>query len=151
MEHSRHARSDSDAPLEAGQALSVLIVDDSFLMRRVLRDILEKADGLCIAGEAADGQEALKRVAELSPDVILLDIEMPHMDGIEFLRRARLLTDARIIVISSITQLGSSRAMAALDLGACDILPKTSGVLSIDMEVQRSAALLDAIHRCTAV
>jgi len=148
MKHSRHAP--PDAPLDAGQALSVLIVDDSFLMRRVLRNILEKADGLCIAGEAADGQEALKRVAELSPAVILLDIEMPHMDGIEFLRRARLLTDARIIVISSITQLGSPRAMEALDLGASDILPKTSGVLSIDLEEQRSAALLDAIRYGTA-
>ncbi|HEX6591505.1 MAG TPA: response regulator, partial [Moraxellaceae bacterium] len=69
----------------------VLIVDDSFLMRRVIRNIIERDEGLVVAGEAADGMEALEMVAALAPEVILLDIEMPRMDGIEFLRRAQLI------------------------------------------------------------
>lgn len=130
--------------------LRVLVVDDSFLMRRVLRSILETDASLLVVGEAADGQEALVRVAELDPDMILLDIEMPRMDGIEFLRRAQLVTDARVIVISSVAQLGSPQAMDVLSLGAVDILPKPSGVLSVDFEVRRGHALLEAIHRCAA-
>ena len=58
----------------------VLIVDDSFLMRRVIRNIIERDAGLVVAGEAADGMEALEMVAALEPEVILLDIEMPRMD-----------------------------------------------------------------------
>ncbi|MGH8494336.1 MAG: response regulator [Moraxellaceae bacterium] len=128
----------------------VLIVDDSFLMRRVIRNIIERDESLAVAGEAADGMEALELVAQLDPEVILLDIEMPRMDGIEFLRRAQLITDACVIVISSVAQLGSPQAMEVLALGASDILPKPSGVLSVDFEEQRGHALLDAIARCAA-
>ncbi|MFZ5757549.1 MAG: response regulator [Pseudomonadota bacterium] len=128
----------------------ILIVDDSFLMRRVIRNIVERDPALEIIGEARDGVEALERVLELSPDVVLLDIEMPRMDGIEFLRRAQLVSDACVIVISSVTQLGSPQALEVLDLGAADILPKPSGVLSVDFEEQRGHALLEAIHRCAA-
>jgi two-component system chemotaxis response regulator CheB len=132
------------------KARRVLIVDDSFLMRRVIRNIIERDPGLEVIGEAADGIEALEQVASLDPQVILLDIEMPRMDGIEFLRRAQLITDACVIVISSVAQLGSPQAMEVLALGAADILPKPSGVLSVDFEEQRGHALLDAIARCAA-
>jgi len=128
----------------------VLVVDDSFLMRRVIRGIVDQDPSLNIVGEAADGIDALKKVAELAPDIVLLDIEMPRMDGIEFLRRARVTCDARVIVISSIAQLGSGHAASALDLGVDDILPKPSGVLSMDLEERRSRELLAAIHRCLA-
>lgn len=134
----------------AGAPRRVLIVDDSFLMRRVIRNIIERDENLAVAGEAADGMEALEMVASLDPEVILLDIEMPRMDGIEFLRRAQLITDACVIVISSVAQLGSPQAMEVLALGAADILPKPSGVLSVDFEEQRGHALLDAIARCAA-
>lgn len=131
-------------------ARRVLIVDDSFLMRRVIRNIVELEPALAVVGEAADGEEALEQVMALDPQVILLDIEMPRMDGIEFLRRVQLISDASVIVISSVAQLGSPQAMEALELGAVDILPKPSGVLSVDFEEQRGHALLDAIARCAA-
>jgi chemotaxis response regulator CheB len=70
------------------------------------------------------------------------------MDGIEFLRRARLLTSAKVIVISSVARIDSPEAQTVLELGAVDIIPKPSGVLSVDFEEQKSRELLDAIHKC---
>lgn len=128
--------------------IKVLIVDDSFLMRRIIRNIVEKDEQMNIVGEASDGAIALEKVTELNPDLILLDIEMPNMDGIEFLRRARLLTSAKVIVISSVARIDSPEAQTVLELGAVDIIPKPSGVLSVDFEEQKSRELLDAIHKC---
>jgi len=128
--------------------IKVLIVDDSFLMRRIIHNIIDKDEQMTVVGEAADGAIALEKVAELKPDLILLDIEMPNMDGIEFLRRARLLTSAKVIVISSVARIDSPEAQTVLELGAVDIIPKPSGVLSVDFEEQKSRELLDAIHKC---
>ncbi len=128
--------------------MRVLIVDDSFLMRRIIRNIIEKDNSLEVVGEAPDGIVALEKVSELSPDIILLDIEMPNMDGIEFLRRAKLVTSAKVIIISSVARIDSKEAREVLELGAVDIIPKPSGVLSIDFEEQKSLELLDAIHKC---
>jgi len=128
--------------------LKVLIVDDSFLMRRIIRNIIEKDPSLEVVGEAPDGVIALEKVTELSPDIVLLDIEMPNMDGIEFLRRAKLITSAKVIIISSVARIDSKEAREVLELGAADIIPKPSGVLSIDFEEQKSKDLLDAIHKC---
>ena len=106
----------SNSSIKTGaDTMRVLIVDDSFLMRRIIRNIIEKDNSLEVVGEAPDGIVALEKVAELSPDIILLDIE---------------------------------EAREVLELGAVDIIPKPSGVLSIDFEEQKSLELLDAIHKC---
>lgn len=140
-----------NSPLIASLPLwQILIVDDSFLMRRVIRSIIERDARLQVTGEATDGLDALQKAAALRPDLILLDIEMPRMDGLEFLRHARLQVTAPVVVISSVAQLGSPQAMRALDLGAVDVLPKPSGVLSMDLDAERGSELLDAIQRCTA-
>jgi two-component system chemotaxis response regulator CheB len=139
----------SNSSIKTGaDTMRVLIVDDSFLMRRIIRNIIEKDNSLEVVGEAPDGIVALEKVAELSPDIILLDIEMPNMDGIEFLRRAKLVTSAKVIIISSVARIDSKEAREVLELGAVDIIPKPSGVLSIDFEEQKSLELLDAIHKC---
>jgi len=132
----------------AAKAVSILIIDDSFLMRRVIRNIIESDSSFTVCGEASDGEDALKKVQELVPDVILLDIEMPRLDGIGFLKRAKMVTEATIIVISSVTRPGSPQAMEALALSVADIIPKPSGVLSLDMEDERRDDLLEAIHQC---
>lgn len=124
---------------------SLLVVDDSFLMRRILCSIVERDPRLQVVGEAVDGADALEKVAALSPDVILLDVEMPTMDGIGFLRQARTRVTAPVIVISSVVKPGSSQAMEAIDLGAADILLKPSGVLSVDLDSVRGEELLEAI------
>lgn len=125
----------------------VLIVDDSFLMRRILTNILELAPEFIVCGEASDGIDALEKLPELNPDVILLDIEMPKMGGIEFLRLSKILTDAKVIIVSSVANVDSPQAKEALELGVVDIIHKPSGVLSLDMEEQRSNELLDVIRK----
>lgn len=130
----------------AAAPLRVLVVDDSSLMRRLIADIVRAAPDLELAGEARDGMEALAQARDLAPDVILLDIEMPRLDGLGFLRAARLSVPARVIVVSSLARLGSDTSREALALGASDILPKPSGVLSLDLAATRGEALLAAIR-----
>ncbi len=132
----------------AAAPLRVLVVDDSSLMRRVITDLVKQAGDLDLVGEAVDGLEALDRAQALQPDVILLDIEMPRMDGLGFLRAARLRIPARVIVVSSLARLGNPASREALALGASDIIPKPSGVLSLDLAAARGAALLAAIRGC---
>ena len=130
---------------------NVLIVDDSFLMRRILANILELDPGFKVCGEANDGIDALEKLTQLNPDVILLDIEMPRMGGIEFLRLSKILTDAKVIIVSSVANVDSPQAKEALELGVVDIIHKPSGVLSLDMEEQRSKELLDVIRKAVGL
>jgi two-component system chemotaxis response regulator CheB len=136
--------------LPAAAPLRVLVADDSTLMRKLIAAIVHQSPSLELAGEARDGLDALEQAAALTPDVILLDIEMPRMTGLEFLAAARLRTAASVIVISSVVQPGSGPYREALALGAADILPKPSGALSLDLAAKRSRTLLDAIHACRA-
>lgn len=130
---------------------SVLIVDDSFLMRRILSNILELDSDFNVAGEASDGIDALEKLTDLNPDIILLDIEMPRMGGIEFLRLSKILTDAKVIIVSSVANVDSPQAKEALELGVVDIIHKPSGVLSLDMEEERSNELLQVIRKAVGL
>jgi DNA-binding NarL/FixJ family response regulator len=106
---------------EDGPAIRVLIVDDHPAVRRGLRTFLELADGLEVAGEAADGPAALDLAAETAPDVILLDMLLPGMDGVEVLhelRRRGLI--CRVLVVTSF----SDRLVAAIRAGARGYLSK---------------------------
>jgi two-component system chemotaxis response regulator CheB len=132
----------------AAAPLRILVVDDSALMRDAIAAILAQDAALQLAGTAKDGLEALAQAAQLQPDIILLDIEMPRMDGLAFLRAARLAVSAAVIVLSSVAQPGSPPWLQALALGASDILAKPSGVVSPDLAEKRSQALLAAIHAC---
>lgn len=132
------------------KANQVLIIDDSFLMRRILTSIMEQSSLFNVCGEASDGIDALEKLSNLQPDLILLDIEMPRMGGIEFLRLAGMLTDAKVIVVSSVANLDSPQAKEALELGAIDIIHKPSGVLSLDMEQARAAELLAVMEKAVA-
>lgn len=128
--------------------LRVLVADDSTLMRKLIGSIVRGCPSLQLAGEACDGLDALDKAEALHPDVILLDIEMPRLDGLGFLAEARLRTAASVIVVSSVAEPGSAAYRSALDLGAVDIVAKPSGVLSVDIAERRRAALIDAIERC---
>jgi two-component system chemotaxis response regulator CheB len=114
--------------------ISVLVVDDSALMRNLISKIVESTPGLCVAGKAMNGSFALEKIPLLKPDVICLDIEMPVMNGIEFLKeRKRLGIDIPVIVLSSIATEGAAVTMQCLELGASDFVTKPSGSVSNDI------------------
>lgn len=121
------------------EAISVLIVDDSALMRSLIGKIVEATPGLRIADKAMNGRFALQKIARSKPDVIVLDIEMPEMNGIEFLReRKKLGIDIPVIILSSIAKEGAKVTMECLDLGASDFVTKPSGSESADLHTVAS-------------
>jgi len=115
-------------------AVSVLIVDDSALMRNLIGKIVESSPGLRIADKAMNGRFALQKIARANPDIIVLDIEMPEMNGIEFLQeRKKLGMDIPVVILSSIAKEGARVTMECLELGASDFVTKPSGSESADL------------------
>ena len=102
----------------------VLVIDDSAVARRVLTDILSKDDGLEVVGTAPDAMIGLRKIQELSPDVITLDIEMPGMDGLTFLEKLMKSTPLPVVMVSAYTEAGSEKALRSLELGAVDVVEK---------------------------
>lgn len=104
--------------------IKVLIVDDSPLIRGLLTEILQQADDLKVVGSAEDPYQAREMIKSLNPDVITLDIEMPKMDGISFLRNLMRLRPMPVVMISTLTQQGSPITLEALEIGAVDFIAK---------------------------
>jgi two-component system chemotaxis response regulator CheB len=114
--------------------ISVLIVDDSALMRNLIGKMVEATPGLAIADKAMNGRFALDKIPRVNPDVIVLDLEMPEMNGIEFLReRKKQAIEIPVIILSSIAAKGAAITMEALALGASDFIQKPSGSISEDI------------------
>jgi two-component system chemotaxis response regulator CheB len=105
-------------------AIKVLIVDDSALMRALLTEIIGGAPDLEVVGSAPDPIAAREMIKALAPDVLTLDVEMPKMDGIEFLSRLMKLRPMPVVMISSLTASGSEVTLRALELGAVDFVAK---------------------------
>lgn len=104
--------------------VKVLIVDDSALMRQMLSELLGSDSRLEVVGVAPDPMIARERIKALNPDVITLDIEMPHMDGLAFLERLMALRPMPVVIVSTLTQKGADAALRALELGAADCVAK---------------------------
>ncbi len=113
--------------------IGVLICDDSALMRKVLRKIIESAPGLYVAGMARDGEDAITKARELRPDVITMDINMPGIDGITALQIIVEEAIAPVIMVSSLTQEGATATFEAMALGAFDYVGKPEGTVTKDM------------------
>ena len=126
--------------------INVMIVDDAALMRSVIRSLLLSDPEMEVGAACENGQVALARLKEQKPDVIVLDIEMPVMDGLTFLRYARLQTRAKIVVLSSVVGSGSDKALMARKLGADAVVPKPSGTVSLDLKEKSGAQILSTIH-----
>jgi two-component system chemotaxis response regulator CheB len=137
-----------------------LIVDDSAYMRVVLKDMLESDPGIEVTGVAKDGLEAVEKVRSLSPDVVLLDIQMPRMDGIATLHRIMKETPTRVIMLSAMDKKDDQLPLRALEMGAVDFISKPSGPVSIDIvnftdkiiEIVKTAAAarIEAIQQARA-
>jgi two-component system, chemotaxis family, protein-glutamate methylesterase/glutaminase len=104
--------------------IRVLIVDDSALVRSLLTEIINQEPGMCAIGAAPDPLVAREMIRNLSPDVITLDIEMPRMDGLDFLEKLMRLRPMPVVMISTLTERGSEATLRALELGAVDFIPK---------------------------
>jgi two-component system chemotaxis response regulator CheB len=113
--------------------IRVLIVDDSVVIRRLVAHALSEDPEIEVVGFATDGAAALKRIAELSPDVVTLDIEMPVMNGLETLRNLKAAKAACfVIMFSTLTERGAAATIEALSLGASDYVAKAANVGKLD-------------------
>jgi two-component system chemotaxis response regulator CheB len=104
--------------------IKVLIVDDSALVRSLLTDILRADPGIEVVGVASDAHIAREKIKALNPDVLTLDVEMPKMDGITFLKNLMRLRPMPVVMVSSLTERGADVTLDALALGAVDYLSK---------------------------
>ena len=104
--------------------IRVLVIDDSALVRQILSEILAAAPGIEVVGTAQDPYVAREKIKALNPDVLTLDIEMPRMDGLTFLRNLMRLRPMPVVMVSSLTARGAEVTLQALELGAVDVVRK---------------------------
>jgi len=128
--------------------IRVLIVDDSAVVRNIFRDEFSKEKDIEVVGTAPDPYVARDKIVELKPDVITLDIEMPRMDGLTFLKKLMRYYPLPVIIVSSLTKKGGKLAMEALSIGALEVISKPSGAYSTgDMIIQ----LIDRIRAVAGI
>lgn len=133
--------------------IRVLIVDDSAVVRKVFKEELAKESDIEVVGAAPDPYVARDMIVALKPDVITLDIEMPRMDGITFLRKLMKHFPLPVIIVSSLSQSGSAIALEAMDIGAVEVLAKPGEAYSVGemgeqlAEKIRAAARVDVTRR----
>jgi two-component system chemotaxis response regulator CheB len=113
--------------------IRVLVVDDSAFMRHAISRLIGESGDMVVVGSAPNGEEGLRAAAELHPDLITLDVEMPVLDGPGMLRRLMAANPTRVVMLSSLTTDGAAVTLDALDAGAIDFVAKPGGSLSIDI------------------
>ena len=135
----------------------VIVVDDSALVRGLLAEIIDRQPDMCCIGAAADPLVAREMIRNLNPDVITLDIEMPRMDGIDFLSRLMRLRPMPVVMVSTLTERGADVTLKALELGAVDFVAKPKiGVadglrqLGADITEKIRTAARARVHRLAA-
>jgi len=124
---------------EGKRRIRVLVIDDSALVRKAIGDALSRDPELEVVGTAPDPYVAREKIARLDPDVITLDLEMPRMDGLTFLRILMKHHPLPVVVVSSLTQAGSQAAIEAMEAGAVDVLAKPDGTMSLGAVADRLA------------
>jgi two-component system chemotaxis response regulator CheB len=129
--------------------IDVFIVDDSAVVRQVLTEVLNSCAGIRVIGSAADPIFAQKKMASQWPDVIVLDIEMPRMDGITFMRKLMAEHPTPVVICSTLTERGATTTMQAMSAGAVDIITKPKTGLKGFLQESRTQ-LMDAIKGAAA-
>ena len=124
-------------------SIRVLVIDDSALVRNLLKRILDQDPQIKVVGTAADAYIAREKIKKLHPDVLTLDVEMPKMDGITFLKNLMRLHPMPVVMVSSLTAKGAEVTLQALELGAIDFVTKPQGDFSGSLE----AAGEEIIHK----
>ncbi|WP_442599519.1 protein-glutamate methylesterase/protein-glutamine glutaminase [Neobacillus sp. D3-1R] len=111
----------------------VLIVDDSAFMRKLIHDFLSDHPELEVIGTARNGEDAIKKIKDLKPDVVTMDVEMPVLNGIEALKMIMEASPVPVIMLSSTTKEGAENTLLAIQNGAVDFIAKPSGSISLDL------------------
>ncbi|RLB32775.1 MAG: chemotaxis response regulator protein-glutamate methylesterase, partial [Deltaproteobacteria bacterium] len=128
--------------------IKVLVVDDSAVVRKVFKEELSRDKEIEVIGTAPDPYVARDKIVKLKPDVVTLDIEMPRMDGLTFLKKLMRHYPLPVIIVSSLTKKGGKLAMDALSLGAIEVISKPSSAYSVgEMSVQ----LIDKIKAVAGI
>ncbi len=126
---------------EFGKPIRVLVVDDSAFMRKALSNMLSQCPDFEVVGIARNGEEALRKVASLKPDVMTLDIDMPGMNGLVVLERVMATHPLPVVVVSGSTEEGAEVTLRALELGAIDFIPKHLEGSSLNISTIREQLL----------
>lgn len=113
--------------------INVLVVDDSAFMRKLISDYLRSESSIEVIGTARNGEDAIKKIKRLRPDVVTLDIEMPVMKGLEALKVIMDEHPVPVVMLSSTTKEGADETVKAMSIGAVDFLAKPSGTISLDL------------------
>jgi len=133
--------------MSAKRKIRVLIVDDSAVARRSIRDALAQDSEIEVVDVACDAYVAREKILKLQPDVITLDLEMPRMDGLTFLRILNEHHPMPVVVVSALTPQGSAKAMEALAAGAVDVVGKPNGSQALGEVAYQLAHLVKAAAR----
>jgi two-component system, chemotaxis family, protein-glutamate methylesterase/glutaminase len=131
--------------------IRVLVADDSTFMCKVLKEIINSDPQLEVAGQARDGREAVALAESLKPDVITMDINMPHLDGLQATELIMSQHPRPIVIVSSESREGAATTLRALELGAIDFVPKPSSGIDLDMrnvreELTRKLKMAAKVH-----
>lgn len=127
-----------DAAMQKARSpVTVLIVDDSAVLRKILKEIFYADGQLQVVGEAQHGLDALKRIPELKPDVVTLDVNMPVMDGLTAIKHIMIKSPTPVVMFSTLTGQGALETFEALRYGAVDFLQKPSSLLKEDLKSQQ--------------
>ena len=113
--------------------IRVLVIEDSILMVNVITEMLGSDQRIEVIGSARNGKEGLEKVISLNPDVVTLDMEMPVMDGVNFLKKVMKLHPVPVVMLSAYTKKGARETIDALNLGAVDFVTKPSGSISVNI------------------
>ena len=125
----------------SGKKIRVLVVDDSAFMRVAISKMMEKEPRIEVIGTARNGAEGIEKIKQLKPDLVMMDIEMPVMDGLKALEIVMKEMPLPVIMISSLTEQGADATFKALELGAVDYIPKAAKS-SIDLDIHKIAEQL---------
>jgi two-component system, chemotaxis family, protein-glutamate methylesterase/glutaminase len=148
---------DQDITLDTRQETSagnnrirVLIVDDSKIITKGISEILSQDSGIEVIGEAADGRQAIEKVAQLRPDVVTLDLNMPEMDGLTALKHIMIMQPTPVVMLSAYTQEGATATFDSLRFGAVDFIAKPSTRQDLALDIQKKN-IIEKVKRASEI